>query len=187
MRTGIFGGTFDPIHHGHLILARTAAEELALDRVVFIPAKTSPHKSKTKTTSPADRFTMTQLAIAAEPMFEVSDIELMRPAPSYTVNTLQQWKAQFPQDELFLLIGADNAATFETEWHQPHVIRRLASIIVLDRVGSLIPEEWRIIRHLVDISATDIRTRISQGRSIRYLTPDAVCDYIATHSLYRTT
>ncbi len=185
MRTGIFGGTFDPIHHGHLILARAAAEELALDRVVFIPAKKSPHKSKT--TSPTDRFTMTQLAIAGEPMFEVSDLELRRPAPSYTVNTLEQWKTEFPHDELFLLIGADNAATFETAWHQPHVIRRLASIIVLDRVGSSIPEEWRIIRHLVDISATDIRTRISEGRSIRYLTPDAVCDYIATHSLYRTT
>lgn len=184
MRTGIFGGTFDPIHHGHLLLARTAAEELSLDRVVFIPTHTSPLKSNTHASTPTDRFAMTQLATAAEAAFEVSTIELDRPPPSYTVDTLRSWKAQFPNDEIFLLIGADNAATFEATWYQPDEIRRLAHLIALDREGSKIPNGWRAIRRLIGISATDIRARVAAGHSIRYLTPDAVCDYIAIHRLY---
>lgn len=183
MRIGIFGGTFDPIHHGHLILARTAADELALDRVIFIPAHASPHKSAAKTASAADRLAMIRLAIAAEPGFEADDIEIRRPPPSYAVDTLRAWKVKAPNDEFYLLIGTDNAAAFET-WHQPEEIRRLARITVLERASSATPSGWPVIRRVVDISATDIRSRVANGRSIRYLTPDAVCDYIAAQSLY---
>lgn len=183
MHLGIFGGTFDPIHHGHLILARAAAEELALDRVLFVPANTSPHKSHAQTAAPADRLAMVRLALAGEPHFEVSDMELRRPPPSFTVDTLRECKAVHPNDDLYLLLGADQAAQFHT-WHQPNEIRRLARVVVLDRAGSILPSEWTIVRRLVDISATDIRTRAATGRSIRYLTPDAVCDYIAAQRLY---
>ena len=184
MRTGLLGGSFDPIHHGHLILARAAKEELALDRIVFIPANKSPHKTDTNPATPEDRWAMVNLAIRGEEGFEASDLELRRPAPSYTVDTLQEFKARYPGDEFTLLIGADNVATFET-WREPDEIRRLARIAVLDRAGGAAAHDWPVVQRLVDISSTDIRTRVAAGRSIRYLTPDAVCDYIHGHRLYR--
>ena len=185
MRIGILGGSFDPIHHGHLILARAAKEELGLNRVLLMPANKSPHKTDTKPATAEDRFEMVRLAIEGEEGFEVSDVELRRPAPSYTVETLRELKKSHPQDEFVLLIGADNVATFDT-WREPEEIRHLAQIAVLDRAGSAAAHDWPTVRRLVDISSTDIRARAADGRSIRYLTPDAVCDYIATHSLYRT-
>jgi len=184
MRIGILGGSFDPIHHGHLILARAAKEELGLDRVFFVPANKSPHKTDTKPATPDDRLKMVQLAIQGEEGFEVSDTELKRPAPSYTVDTLRELRTLHPHDEFVLLIGADNAATFDT-WREPEEIRRLAQIAVLDRAGNAAAHDWPVVRRLVDISSTDIRARAAAGRSIRYLTPAAVCDYITAHSLYR--
>jgi len=184
VRIGILGGSFDPIHHGHLILARAAREELGLDRVVFVPAHLSPHKTETKPASGDDRLAMVRLAIAGEDGFEASDIELKRPAPSYTVETLRQMQAAHPDDELVLLIGADNVEKFET-WREPDEIQRLAKIAVLDRANHDVPHDWPVVRRLVDISSTDIRARAGAGRSIRYLTPDSVCDYIAEHGLYR--
>jgi nicotinate-nucleotide adenylyltransferase len=185
MRIGILGGSFDPIHHGHLILARAAKEELGLDRIVFVPANKSPHKADTKPATAENRMEMVRLAIEGEAGFEASDIELQRPAPSYTVETLRELKRSRPKDEFVLLIGADNVATFHT-WREPEEIRRLAQIAVLDRAGHAAAGEWPVVRRLIDISSTDIRARAADGRSIRYLTPDAVCDYITTHSLYRT-
>lgn len=184
MRTGILGGSFDPIHHGHLILARAAVEELGLDRVVFIPANISPHKTDSTPATAEDRMKMVRLAIENEDRFEASDIELKRPAPSYTVDTLRSLKQSDPQDELVLLVGADNVAKFET-WREPDEIRRLAQIAVLDRAGATTSHQWPVVRRLVDISSTDIRARVAGGRSIRYLTPDSVCDYITAHGLYR--
>jgi nicotinate-nucleotide adenylyltransferase len=184
MRIGIFGGSFDPIHHGHLILARAAREELGLDRVIFIPADMSPHKTETKPSTAQDRLAMVQRAIADEDGFAASDIELLRPPPSYTVETLRELKALYPGDELILLIGADNVAKFET-WREPDEIRKHARIAVLDRAHHEIPDDWTVVRRLVDISSTDIRRRIQAGKSIRYLTPDSVCDYIREHGLYR--
>jgi nicotinate-nucleotide adenylyltransferase len=184
MRTGLLGGSFDPIHHGHLILARAAKEELALDRIIFIPANKSPHKTDTKPATPEDRWAMVNLAIRGEDSFEASDLELRRPAPSYTVDTLQEFKARFPGDEFTLLIGADNAATFDT-WREPDEIRRLARIAVLDRAGTAAAHDWPVVHRLIDISSTDIRARLAAGRSIRYLTPGSVCDYIQSHRLYR--
>lgn len=184
MRIGIFGGSFDPIHHGHLILARAAREELGLDRILFIPANVSPHKTQTKPATAQDRLAMVQLAIEGEAGFESSDLELLRPPPSYTVETLRELAAQQPDDDFTLLIGADNVAKFDT-WREPDEIRRLAPIAVLDRANHDTPHDWPVVRRLVDISSTDIRARAAAGRSIRYLTPDAVCDYIAAQGLYR--
>ena len=184
MRTGILGGSFDPIHHGHLILARAAREELELDRIIFIPANMSPHKADTKPATAKDRLEMVRLAIEGEEGFEASDIELRRAAPSYTVDTLRELKTLHPADEFVLLIGADNVAKFDT-WREPEEIRRLAQIAVLDRAGSSVTREWPVVRRLVDISSTDIRARVAAGRSIRYLTTPQVCGYIASHSLYR--
>ena len=184
MRTGIFGGSFDPIHHGHLILARAAREKLGLDGIVFIPAHQSPHKTEGTPASAEDRLAMIQLAIAGEDGFEVADLELHRPLPSYTVDTLRELQTSHPNDEFVLLIGADNASKFET-WCEPDEIRRRAQIVVLDRAHHDIPGEWPVVRRLVDLSSTDLRARVSAGRSIRYLTPDAVCDYIRAKGLYR--
>lgn len=184
MHTGILGGSFDPIHHGHLILARAAREELGLDRILFLPANQSPHKTDTKPATAQDRLAMVQLAIEGEPGFGASDLELHRPPPSYTVETLHELRSRYPDDEFTLLIGADHAAKFET-WHKPEEIRRLARVVVLDRAGHAVPPDWPVVRRLVDISSTGIRARVAAGRSIRYLTPDSVCDYIASEGLYR--
>ena len=184
MHTGILGGSFDPIHHGHLILARAALEELGLERILFIPANRSPHKTDTRPATARDRFAMVQLAIENEPGFEALDLELHRPPPSFTVETLRELRARHPDDEFTLLIGADNVAKFDT-WREPDEIRRLAKIAVLDRATHDTPHDWPVVRRLVDISSTDIRARAAGGRSIRYLTPDSVCDYIATQGLYR--
>jgi len=184
MRSGVFGGSFDPIHHGHLILARAALEELGLDRILFIPANLSPHKTDTKPATAQDRFAMLQLAIENEPGFATSEIELHRPPPSCTVETLRELRARHPDDTFTLLIGADNVAKFDT-WREPDEIRRLADLAVLDRADHDTPHDWPVVRRLVDISSTDIRTRVAESRSIRYLTPDSVCDYIAAQGLYR--
>lgn len=186
MHTGIFGGSFDPIHHGHLILARAALEELGLDRILFIPANMSPHKTDTNPATAQDRLAMLQLAIENEPGFAASDLELHRPPPSYTVDTLRELNSHHPEDIFTLLIGADNVVKFDT-WREPDEIRSLARIAVLDRANHETTREWPIVRRLVDISSTDIRTRVATGRSIRYLTPDSVCDYITAQGLYRRT
>lgn len=185
MRLGILGGSFDPVHHGHLILARAAREELGLDRVIFIPAALSPHKPGTTPADAADRMAMLRLAIDGEPGFEACDIELRRPPPSYMVDTLRQLTATNPGAEFVLLVGADNVAKFDT-WNEPDEIRRLARIAVLDRANGEAPRDWPVVRRVVDISSTDIRKRVAAGRSIRYLTPDAVCDYIKRNGLYLT-
>lgn len=185
MRVGIFGGSFDPIHHGHLILARAAREELDLDCVLFIPANMSPHKTDTKPATAQDRLAMVKLAIEDEPGFSASDLEILRPPPSYTVETLRELAARHPEDKFTLLIGADNVAKFDT-WREPDEIRRLAGLAVLDRANHDTTHEWPVVRRLIDISSTDLRARVAAGRSIRYLTPDSVCDYIASQRLYRT-
>jgi len=185
MRTGIFGGSFDPIHHGHLILARAAREELALDRVLFIPANRSPHKTETTPVTAEDRLTMVELAIAHEPGFAASGMELQRPAPSYTVDTLRELRSADPGGDIVLLIGADNVEKFGT-WKDPQEIERLASIAVLARASGPKPEQaWPVVRRQIDISSTDIRARVAEKKSIRYLTPDLVCDYIKARGLYR--
>jgi nicotinate-nucleotide adenylyltransferase len=184
MRIGILGGSFDPVHHGHLILGRAAREELGLDTVLFVPAKLSPHKTHTRPATEEDRLTMVRLALADEPGFAVDDLELRRPPPSYTVDTLRELAARHRDAELFLLIGTDNAGKFDT-WYQPDEIARLAQVVVLQRTADAPTHAWPVVRRLVDVSSTEIRRRVAEGRSIRYLTPAAVCDYIKERGLYR--
>lgn len=184
MRTGLFGGSFDPIHVGHLILAREAREQLGLDRVVFIPAAISPHKLD-RTPAPAElRLAMVRAAIAGEPGFECDARELAREGPSFTIDTVRELRAERPEDELFYFIGEDNVATLGT-WREIDALRGLVRFVVLDRhAGGRGGEFPRVGRH-VEVSSTEVRKRVARGASIRYLLPEAACEIILRNGLYR--
>src|ERR1700704_3009757 len=133
MRIGVLGGTFDPIHFGHLAVAKAAIERAHIDRLLFVPSAQPPHR--TAAVAPAeDRFAMTNLAVQGEPRFEVSDVEVRRGGRSYTVDTLNELHRAFPNDELFLILGWDAARLFRT-WHEPERVRKLASVVIVDRPG----------------------------------------------------
>lgn len=183
-RIGIFGGTFDPIHHGHLILAREAIESLRLDRLIFVPAAASPHKVEWKLSPPDIRLEMLRVAIESEPNFQFDEMELQRPPPSYSIDTVEVLRFRQPTAELFYLIGEDNVARLAT-WHRFDELSKMVQFVVLAR--SVLPTEHpypKIRRHL-DISGSDIRNRVATGRSIRYLVPPAVAKIIHDHQLYR--
>ena len=185
MRIGIFGGTFNPIHLGHLLLAETARETLALDRVVFIPSHQPPHKRAKDLLPGAHRVKLIELAIRDQPAFVVSDIELEREGPSYSIETVQILRKQLPQATLFLLIGADMLSVRWLAWDE---LKRLCTIVVARRPGSPPRREaslkWLTMPQL-DIASSDIRARLKAGRSIRYLVPAAVERYIRQHRLYQ--
>ncbi len=188
---GIFGGTFDPIHLGHLILAEWACDELGLDRLIFIPAFVPPHKQKGRElTPPESRLEMLRLATASNSRFEISTHEFDRMGVSYTLDTLRHLRQAFPDADFTLLIGGDSARDFHT-WHHPAGIAALAGIAVWARPGAALPEELipgvsysTIESPLIEISSTDIRERRARGASILYLTPDPVIDYIISNALY---
>jgi nicotinate-nucleotide adenylyltransferase len=198
-RIGILGGTFDPPHIGHLWLATLAADELGLDRVLFVPAAQPPHKRRHKLSSAAHRLLMTRLAIASDPLFELSGIEMERPGPSYTVESMQELRRLYgDRGQLFLLMAVDSLAQIET-WRDPEQILELAEWGVGPRPGSAPPSaDWLKDRfgtaasriHLLDgpglaVSATQIRQRVAAGRAIRYLVPRAVEELIIDQGLYR--
>jgi nicotinate-nucleotide adenylyltransferase len=184
---GLFGGSFDPVHHGHLIVGQVAAETLGLDRLRFVPAREQPFKRGRHGAPPEDRVAMLELAIEGHAGFELERAELERDGPSYTVDTLRTLRARDPGTELVLLLGADAAAELE-QWYQAGELPGLARIVVFARPGSRIPESSLIQQTIrvpaIDISATDIRRRVREGRSIRYLVPDAVAEYVSRHRLY---
>lgn len=189
MRLGIYGGSFDPPHLGHLLPVIDAAEQLGLDGVRFVPAATQPLKVGRASASPADRLAMTERLVQGIPGFTVDPAEIDRPGLSYTVDTLAQVAAELPGAELFLLLGADAYALFD-QWRDPERIRALATIVVLFRGdGTRSPREQPGVRVLqsrrVDISSTELRARVRDGRTIRGFVPDAVADYVAEHRLYR--
>ena len=194
-RLGVFGGTFDPPHLGHLALAECAREQLRLDRVLFVPAGRPPHKRASGASSARARLAMTRLAVRGNPAFAVSTLETARPGPSYTVDTLRALRAAYPQARLYLLIGADSLRDFRT-WHAAEAIRDLAVLAVARRPGVSAPPwsaAWRARRRLVwlenaglEIASREVRARAASGRSIRYLVPDAVARWSARHRLYRT-
>lgn len=185
MRVGIFGGTFDPVHVGHLAIAHAALESLPLDRVVFIPARRAPLKEHGPVAGATDRLDMLELAVAGEPRFSVSRIELDREGPSYTVETLEQLAGA---DLLFLILGGDALAALP-RWKDPDRILELAKIAVAERPGA--PEhagnpsivEFDAPR--LDISSRELRARAARGRSLRYLVPDPVWRHIEARGLYR--
>jgi nicotinate-nucleotide adenylyltransferase len=184
---GLFGGSFDPVHHGHLIVGQVAREKLGLELLRFVPAREQPFKRGRHRSSPEDRAAMLSLALENQPGFAVETTELNRPGLSYTVDTLTELRRREPDAELILLLGADAAAELPT-WHEASRIPELARVVVFARPGTAIPvSPWisdRIEVPAIDISATEIRNRVRQGRSVRYWVPDAVAEYIATHQLY---
>ena len=184
MRTALYGGSFDPIHHGHLILAREAMERLSLDRVIFIPAAQSPHKLARIPAPPPVRLSMVRAAIAGEPRFECDDSEVKREGPSFTVDTVEAWRAKAPGDEFFYLIGGDNVRELPT-WRRYGELRGMAQFVVFGRDASAPPHDFLRVDRRVDISATGVRKRVAEGRSIRYLVPEAVREIIETHRLYQ--
>ena len=192
MKLGIFGGTFDPVHHGHLIVAEAVRESVGLDRIMFVPTLISPHKQDAQPAPAAERLAMLREAVRANAFFEVLDIEIERGGVSYTVDTIRALGEMHPQDAFYLLIGADNLAEFGT-WRDPAEILRRVTLVVMDRPGfppgvgePPLPE--RTIRcrvPAIDISGTDIRRRVKEGLPISYLVPPPVARFIGRHRLYR--
>jgi nicotinate-nucleotide adenylyltransferase len=184
---GLFGGSFDPVHHGHLIVARVAAEALQLDELRFLPAREQPFKRGRHAAPAADRAVMLELAIAGSPGFAVERAELERPAPSYTVDTLEVLRAREPAATFSLLLGADAAAELPA-WHRASELPGLVRIVVFGRPGSPVPASALIAGVIevpaLDISATDIRGRVRAGLPVRYWVPDAVAEYMVRHRLY---
>ena len=185
MRIGIFGGTFDPVHVGHLAIAQAALDSAGLDRVVFVPARRSPLKTSGPIASEEDRFAMLQAAVKDEPRFSVSRVELDRPGPSFTVDTLE---ALAKEGELALILGSDALADLE-KWRSPERIRALASILVARRPGAPEPGPGSGARAFdapcLDISSRELRARAKKGLSLRYLVPDDVWRHIERKGLYR--
>ena len=196
MRLGIYGGTFDPIHYGHLLLAERCREELQLDEVWFIPAGSPPHKQGRVMTPAKARAEMVEFAVSGFPEFRVSRIEMERGGTSYTVQTLEQIKAADLTRELFLLMGADSIAELAT-WKAPARILELSQVVAVNRAGespdlsslqSLLNQTGRTVRTVempaMGVSASEIRSRVAQSQSIRFLTPRPVEMYIRQHKLY---
>jgi nicotinate-nucleotide adenylyltransferase len=182
-RLGIYGGTFDPIHNGHLILAREAREQLNLEAVLFVPAAMSPFKNAPGTPA-AHRLAMLEAAIANEPGFVIDPIELHRPPPSYTFDTIEIIRKRDADAELFYLLGQDNVANLP-KWHRFDELVKLVQFVVLDRAGTPATHSYIVVQRKIDISATDIRNRVASHRSIRYLVPEAVENVIRSRGLYQ--
>lgn len=180
---GLFGGSFDPVHHGHLILARDAMEVLGLDAVVFIPAWVSPHKLEQPPVSAERRCEMLEAAIAGEERFSIERCEIERGGASYTVETVRYLMAREPNVDFWYLIGDDNAAALET-WHEIGELRRLVRFAVLARNSGEADRGFPVVARRVEISSSEIRKRVAAGLSVRYLLPDNVCDIIERHGLY---
>lgn len=184
-RVGVFGGTFDPVHVGHLAIALAALESVPLDRVLFVPARRSPLKDRDPLASVADRVAMLEAAIAGEPRFALSRVELDRDGVSYTVDTLEALR---PEGELFLILGSDALADL-ARWRAPDRIRELSTILVAARPGAPEPDPMHGTRAFdapqLDISSRELRARAARGMSLRYLVPDAVWEHITKHRLYQ--
>lgn len=193
VRTGVFGGTFDPPHVGHLLLAADARESLNLDRLIFVPAGAQPLKVDTPPiASPQDRLEMVRLAVADDANYSVDDAEINRKGLSFTVDTLEHLSERYGGGQLFLLLGEDALATFD-KWRAPERIRELATIAVMKRGGgrtdagtsALAPGVLEVSARRVDVSSTEIRARLRAGKSIKGFVPESVERFIDDRGLYR--
>ena len=191
MRLGLYGGTFDPVHLGHLILAEACREACRLDRVWFVVAGSPPHKPGGRT-DVAHRVEMARLAVAGHPAFEVSEIETRRPGPHYSVETLRAVRDERPDDELFFLVGADSLVDLP-HWREPGAILRMAGLVVANRPGFEpapleLPPDARAVHRVtippIGIASHELRRLRREARSIRYQVPRAVEAYIEAHGLY---
>ena len=183
-KIGLFGGSFDPVHHGHLILAREALEKLGLDRVIFIPAGISPHKLGRPPAPAALRCEMVAEAIADEPGFGWDDCEVRREGASFAIDTVRLMRGRHPGTEIFFFIGGDNLAALHT-WKDIDTLEKLVTFVVFSRGACAGPRAFPTISRVVDISSTDIRNRIASGLPVRYLVPSSACEIITRHRLYR--
>ena len=193
MKIGIFGGTFDPPHVGHLIVAEHVRERLELEKVIFIPAVIPPHKRQRPDITAAEhRLKMVRRAIAGNPSFDLSDLEIRRGGISFTVDTLKDLRTHHPSDELYLLIGMDNVHDFKT-WKDPEMIKRISHVVVMTRPGFQPGVELRTeLKGMnvcevpeIGISSSEIRGLVALGRSVRYLVPPSVLEYICEYHLYQ--
>jgi len=183
-KVGIYGGTFDPIHHGHLILAREARESFDLAEIIFVLAAQSPHKTSLRSASAAVRWEMLVAATAHEEGFTTSRLEIDRPPPSYSIDTVEQLRAERGETDFCFLIGEDNLPHLPS-WHRFEELNRLVQFVILDRSGQTAQTIYPVVRRRIDISATSIRNRVASGQSIRYLVPEAVEQIIRREYLYQ--
>jgi len=196
MRVGIFGGTFDPVHLGHLILAEQARDYVQLDEVWFVPASRPPQKEGQPITRFEQRLEMLELAIAGHSSFRIDPREASRPGPSYTADTLDELAAAHPEHEWFLLLGGDSLVDLP-RWFDPQRIVQRATLVVMARPGTTLPNQIDLEQNIgikldvkivpapqIDIRSRDLRQRVHEGRSIRYLVPRAVEVYIQQRKLY---
>jgi nicotinate-nucleotide adenylyltransferase len=183
-KIAIYGGTFDPVHHAHLILARQAIETLGLDKVILVPAAISPLKKAAPVASGEVRLAMLQAAVKGEPEFEVNECELLRPPPSYTIDTVEDIRRRECGAAIYCLIGEDNVEQLP-RWHRFAELEKIVRFVVLDRSGKQPSHSYQLIHRRIDISATEIRRRVAQNESIRYLLPDSVEEIIQREKLYR--
>jgi len=204
MRVGLYGGSFDPIHNGHLIIARAVAERLSITRVILLPSAHPPHKAGERLAGPAHRAQMVTLAIADEPLFELSDYDLTRPGPSYTIDTVKHFRDLLGTSaDLYWIIGADSLAELTT-WRRAGDLVDACRIVTAGRAGraqipwdrfTAVLNDGQIAKlksgmldtPLIDIASTEIRDRAARGHSVRYLVPDKVLAYIEQHGLYHAT
>ncbi len=200
-RIGVMGGTFDPVHYGHLVTAEEARVQFDLEQVLFVPNRYPPHKALDQVTDPEHRYRMTQLAVHSNPRFAVSRLEIDRPGPSYTIDTILTLRRDHGARDLFYITGADAILQIvRGEWERSPELLNLCQFIAASRPGFPIDvhdlRRYNITGGLLDnlhvmeipalaISSTDIRRRVAAGRPIRYLVPDEVAEYIGTQGLYR--
>jgi nicotinate-nucleotide adenylyltransferase len=184
MKIAIYGGTFDPIHHGHLILAREGLEELHLDLVIFVPAAESPFKTNHQSAPAEHRLQMVRLATEHEPGFVVDSLEIDRGGTSFSIDTVLAIQKKFPDSELFFLLGEDNADHL-AQWHRFEELEQLVRFVVLSRTNRRLPKRYPVIRRHFEVSSTEIRNRVANHRQITYLVPEVVLRYIQDHNLYQ--
>ena len=194
-RIGLFGGSFDPVHHGHLLLAQDALEQLSLDRLFFIPAAINPHKlDAAPQASPRLRLEMLREATRMQPLFSIDTLELEREGPSFTIDTVDAFRSRFAGAQIFLLLGEDNLPKLHS-WHQFERLRQLVSFVSFVRrahapaaaAPAVAPDKDLRLERLVrkiDISSTEIRARVAKGLPIQYLVPESVRLLIQSHALY---
>ncbi|MBI3789330.1 MAG: nicotinate (nicotinamide) nucleotide adenylyltransferase [Gemmatimonadetes bacterium] len=192
MRAGVFGGTFDPPHVGHLLVALDAADQLGLDRLVWVPAAVQPFKADAAVTDAAHRQAMTALVVATDPRFTLDAVEIERGGLSYTVDTLRTLRAREPGLDWVLCVGADAFRDFP-RWREPAAIAAMATVAVLARAGTgadpdalaAVPGAVEVPVRRVDVSSTEVRARVRAGRSVQGFVTEPVAAYIAAHGLYR--
>jgi nicotinate-nucleotide adenylyltransferase len=196
VRVGLLGGTFNPPHLAHLVCAQEAYAQLGLERVLMVPARVPPHKSVTDEPGIEHRVELCRLAIGDDERFDVSELEVGREGPSYTVDTLQELHSQMPDSQLFLIVGTDVAVGF-SEWREPERVLSMATLAVAERPGTARADVEATLGRLpggeksrffdmpeIGISSTMLRERVRAAASTRYLMPDSVRDYIDRHNLY---